>query len=96
VTRDADAKIQPASGAAPSGDLFDRQRFFSEMHSRCAGGQRHIQAIVDEDLHASRARLRNGKTRKLGEPARLKVLLTNLNPAGARSNRVSNGITKEG
>ena len=92
----ANLELHPASRAAPSGDFFRRQRFFSEMYSCGADGEGYIQAVVDEHTHAGPARLGNGKPRQFDELARLEVLFTNLNPVGAPGDRVSNGMTKQG
>jgi hypothetical protein len=90
----SDQKIRQARGAAPLDYRFERQRFSPKVDSRGIRGQRDIQPVVDQDTRTCRARFSNRETRDLHKSARIKILLTNLNPAGSGRGRAPNGIVK--
>ena len=81
MARNANQKIHAPDGTAPLHHSFQRQGFFAQVNAARIRCQRNIQAIIDQDARGGRARFRNRETRKFDKSTRLKILLSNLNPA---------------
>ena len=64
------------------------------MNSSSIRGQRDIQPVIDENANGGLTRFGNRETHELYQSPPLKILLTNLNPAGSRGNSVPDGIVK--
>src|SRR3984957_14532075 len=87
-------KIVTARRAAPLDDGGLRERFFPQVNGAGIRGQRHIQAVIDQNSRASYARYRHRKSSQLDQSARIEILVSNLNPVNSLCNGAANAILK--